>query len=187
MGYVIPADFSRVSLEYKPVSSIGSRPSFGFGVAGGPSDPLADAVLLSHLDNVLPRIGDNYVLERVVVRNDVEVVERLTNQVGLVTSPVAPPSVSALVRLATGLAGRANRGRVFLPGWLTEASLDDTGTIESGTLTDIQTAWDAFIADIDTGGLHPLVILHSTSSDPTPVTAAVVQGIAATQRRRLRR
>lgn len=97
---------------------------------------------------------------------------------------VAPPNVTFLVRKRTALGGRANRGRLFLPG-VAEAAVQNGGEIAAGTIAALQTACNDWLAGLTTLQM-PMVLLHNASSDPTDVSQLVVDSTAATQRRRLR-
>lgn len=96
----------------------------------------------------------------------------------------APPNVSYIATKRTGLGGRANRGRMYIPG-VPESFAGPDGVLVSPFDVDFEVACTAFLsalAVIDS----PMVLLHSASSDPTPVTGLVGQTTLATQRRRLR-
>lgn len=78
--------------------------------------------------------------------------------VGVSTGDALPPETALVVTLRTLLAGRANRGRVYLPNW--------TGTALSAPGTALQAAADAavaFITDVRTAlgtASMPLCIGH---------------------------
>lgn len=96
----------------------------------------------------------------------------------------APPNTAMLVKKITGLGGRKNRGRFYIPG-ISDDAVSSNGTILPGSLVLWQAEATTFLADLDTRGL-PMYLLHNSSSDPTEVSSLGVDGIAATQRRRLR-
>lgn len=107
---------------------------------------------------------------------------------GLDTDDASPSNVSWLIRKVTAGGGRPNRGRMYMPG-LAEGEVDGAGLINPAKVTVIQTGIDSFAADLATGLLEP-VVLHSAGSPvtiPTVITELLVDGRAATQRRRLRR
>jgi hypothetical protein len=99
-----------------------------------------------------------------------------------------PSNVAALVAKATGLAGRRNRGRFFLP-FIDESRVDASGRLSSAYQTALQAVADALYGVFhgDTGRpLGPVALLHSEApSTATNVTAFQLQPIVATQRRRL--
>lgn len=98
------------------------------------------------------------------------------------------PSGALLVRKVTAGGGRANRGRMFVPG-VVEANWDAGGELDAGDLAAYQGAFDALRGELIGLGVTP-VVLHDEASpvtDPTPITSFEVQPRAATQRRRLRR
>jgi len=104
---------------------------------------------------------------------------------GSLTGETCPPNVAALIQKRTALGGRRNRGRIYLPA-LRETQIHDDGVVDSAYLDELQNVATIFLGDMDTEG-NPLVILHSGSGAPTPITALNVDGRVATQRRRLRR
>lgn len=101
-----------------------------------------------------------------------------------------PPNCAVLVHKHTVLGGRANQGRAYLPGVSEIAgSLDSSGSFSPVTAASIaarvEDFWTAMGSLPAIGAVTP-VILHSGSSDPTPITNFTVASKIATQRRRLR-
>lgn len=96
------------------------------------------------------------------------------------------PNTAILLKKTTGVGGRANRGRMFLPPIWHEmggSNVSAAGVMGLDVVGEIQTAVDTWF-----GPLEP-VILHDDSSPvsvPTPITAITVQARLASQRRRLR-
>lgn len=101
-----------------------------------------------------------------------------------------PPNCAVLVQKRTGLGGRMNRGRMYLPGISSiDGQIDSGGNILPGGVAPVQSAVDAFFTFLNTSaglGTMTPVLLHSASSDPTPVASFVVADRLATQRRRMR-
>lgn len=109
-----------------------------------------------------------------------------TNQAGVGGrgSALAAPQCQGLINKKTGLAGRRQRGRSFIPNMI-ESQVGDLGDVDSTGKGLIQA-----IADIMFGGNTPfdtLVLLHSDGSTPTEVTSVVASGKVATLRRRYER
>jgi hypothetical protein len=96
-----------------------------------------------------------------------------------------PQNCSALFKKSTGVGGRKNRGRFYVPG-IAEALVGDTGVLSAGAITQFQGQADDFLGDLNTA-LLPMVVLHTSPLDtPTTVTALTIDTRIATQRRRLR-
>lgn len=95
----------------------------------------------------------------------------------------APPSnCSLLFSKRSGVAGRQNRGRMYMPPCLlAESNINQDGSFP---LTNLQTSADAFLENFSPD--LPMVILHTGAQAPTPVTSLVVRSVLATQRRRMR-
>jgi hypothetical protein len=185
MTYVIPPGFTRLSFTYAPVSPLGSAITWGIGLDANPSPTLLDVAQAWYEDEQQALVSEGYVLNRIEARNDTLVYERLLSLDGEDTSATPPPQVAALISLSTGLPGRSNRGRVYWPGVLEESAVNAQGQIDPLVRTTIQNQWENFLAALETIDATP-VILHSSSSDPTPVLSSVVRGNVATQRRRQR-
>lgn len=117
--------------------------------------------------------------------SDLAVYTEPVNLPGTTSGTGTPPQVALLIRKETGLAGRRNRGRMFLPQ-PGNNNVGEDGLVNATPLATYQAAADAFLADLATN-LVPMVILHEDSGiAPTPVSALVVSNVVATQRRRLR-
>jgi hypothetical protein len=94
------------------------------------------------------------------------------------------------VRKNTARGGRRGRGRIYLPWFIAEDGVDEVGLITPGTIGAIQAAMDVWrtkLVDFDL----PMYVLHnsgiSATGTPDQVTSLRVQGMIATQRRRLGR
>jgi hypothetical protein len=100
------------------------------------------------------------------------------------------PVSGALVKFTTGLRGRANRGRFYIPV-TAEAAVQD-GAITSTYLPTAQTGWNSFLANLQAATPNPFELVvasydreHSgNAAHATPVTAVTVESLTATQRRR---
>lgn len=186
MGYQIPAGYSRVVVEYGAVSTSGSAPCWGFTTDQPPLDISAANLAAWCTDTLAPITTNDYLIERVTMRNDLEFVEAPVGEVGGLGGDGAPPAVAALITMATGLVGRANRGRLYVPGVVLDVAIDGGGNIDAGTVADITDAFEALEALLALAD-GSFQIGHSTETAPTPVTSWRVENVAATQRRRLRR
>lgn len=104
---------------------------------------------------------------------------------GLAAQNSVPSNCALLVRKASILSGRANRGRFYLPWSLEESDVSAIGIIDGSTVTDYQGLMDDFLTALSANDV-PMVVLHSGAGTPAPVSALNVAGLVATQRRRLR-
>lgn len=103
---------------------------------------------------------------------------------------VAPPQVAMLITKNTGLGGRRNRGRMFIP-FPSEADIEANGRVESSALTVLQGVATALEATAN-GGVGrnngDLVLLHDRApTTPTTIVGLVASPLAATQRKRFDR
>ena len=98
------------------------------------------------------------------------------------TSSVIPNQCATVVSLRTGVSGRANRGRSYLPG-VGPGSLTTSGTIDGGTAAAIALGIADFFTDMGTDGHNPVVYSRSQRA-AIAVTSVVVDEVVDTQRRR---
>lgn len=92
-----------------------------------------------------------------------------------------------LVRKNTSDGGRAGRGRWFLPG-MPESVIGGDGALDGTNRTNMQGDIDELLPAWAAEGLDA-VVLHGPGSPlsvPSPITSLTVDGLAATQRRRMR-
>lgn len=123
----------------------------------------------------------------------------IANVVGTNGNLCPPANVAMIVKKTTGLSGRGNRGRLYLPWFGNESIVNEAGIIDAGSVTGAQTRFSAWRARLVTD-TTPLVIanrvydlpwdnparkLVAVNIGPT-VTAVVVEALCATQRRRMR-
>lgn len=147
----------------------------------------ANLAFAAFADNVLPDLSDDLTLQRAVfsvgTAGDPDIAESsITPDQGGVNFASVPPQVAVLVRKNSGVGGRKNRGRLYLPGCRAD-EVDSSGTVTPTTTAAIQAACTAMFADLEAGGMQP-AILHGTGLTPTDMVAYVVSNHTATQRRR---
>lgn len=185
MGYVIPNGYSRVTFEYDAVSLAGSAPVWGISIESNPTSDMLDLFQAWYETDWAPLVSEAYILRRIVMRNDFVSLEREILLAGESTAADCQPNTALLVSLSSGLVGRANRGRVYFPGVLNEDTVSGSGLVFAGKIEDYDTAFQALGTALAAEDAS-MVILHSNSSDPTPVVGYTIQQRVATQRRRLR-
>lgn len=103
-------------------------------------------------------------------------------------------NTARLVTKLTGVGGRRNKGRMYLPAPI-ESVVNVDGSITNQSTTDQQTNADGYFDDlIALGSIQALVLFHSYDSEdppvplptPTQLTSFRVESKCATQRRRMR-
>lgn len=111
------------------------------------------------------------------------------------TAPVGsmPPNGAYLVRKTTARGGKKGRGRFYVPPFnLSELGVDNIGAIAPDSLSGLQGEWNIFLSACATEGV-PLFLLHDNPlppllpPPPDAILSVIVEGMTATQRRRLRR
>lgn len=195
MPAVIPEGFGRATLLFRYIASQRSQAiTFGFGddPSVSPNQNATDirsAWITTFIPAALSSLYSLYGVQVTINRGSGPMTgQNMTPSPGTGAQEVAPPNVAVLMTKETAEGGRANRGRVYLPnGYTNEVSTNGAGVIDAGFVTSTQTRWTNFIAALVTAGL-PMMILHPADGpEPTPVTGGIVQGLVATQRRRLRK
>lgn len=104
------------------------------------------------------------------------------------TQSILPPSsnCSILVKKTSGIVGKKNRGRMYVPPFnVTEADIDPRGIVTPAERDAMQVFYSNMLDDLAAADLN-MVILHHGAGAPTPVTQLLVEGLLATQRRRMR-
>lgn len=188
MGVIIPTGYAQVQLNYgsSTFDSGHAQNSFGLQLVD-PVDlqTLAESIGEAWTETLLLVTHEAIALSNVVILTDTERYEAGVYQAGNRTGDLAPPQVTTLVKLTTALRGRANQGRMYLPGLLNDGDIYDDGTINPTWVTDLATSFGTFNS-MWASEATQTVILHSTALAPTPVNNAIIESKIATQRRRLR-
>lgn len=100
------------------------------------------------------------------------------------------PAAAALIKLQTGLRGRDNRGRIYLP-WLSEAQVTK-GVLNGTTASDRTANWTTFASAIAADGTTPCHLAVASydrahagaGAHITSIVTLAMEGAIATQRRR---
>jgi hypothetical protein len=160
----------------------------GAGASQGLADAIVDA-FISNMDDGVPLagrfLGGTVRFGAAPFGPTFEVSRNVQGLAG--TVGMAPPNCAKLVQKRTGLGGRANRGRLFLP-FVVEVNVNDQGDMTSAYANAEQnrvTNW--VVATNSLGDIASAVVLHNNPAiAPTDVISHVLQVRVATQRRRLR-
>jgi hypothetical protein len=149
-------------------------------------------------------LSDDVVLERVIGRFGQQpgqedlVFESTSAPVrGVIAVDMAPQNVAVLIKKKTNLGGRANQGRWFFPGILTDGAVNAVGALTPVFRDLVQGQANAWmigmqINDPNYPTLNPYLLhrpdpVTGATQLPTEISALQVDATVATQRRRLRR
>lgn len=95
----------------------------------------------------------------------------------------AIPAAACVLTLRTAFRGRTHRGRLFL-GPISEGG-QTAGILTGGVfLTNVQNAWDSWLAAMVAAGFQPVVASYKFPAGQVPITSILVNQVVATQRRR---
>lgn len=202
MARVIPPGYAEVRFVQK---ALGDPDPYictlGVGVAeaGGDFEQAAVTAATAWVNNILPGQSSSLTLVQVDLLvgqdgGDPLITTSVQGVAGGTSSNMLPQNCAVLVQKRTGLAGRSNRGRFYIPLLAREAQVDQYGTIDSAERSDYQNSVNGFLGDLQSPELEfpalPPVILHNSrgadTPDPTLITSMIVDPVIATQRRRLR-
>lgn len=107
--------------------------------------------------------------------------------VGTGSASSAPPNCAVLISKQTAAGGRRNRGRMFIPPLFpSEATIGPDGVIAGIDLEALQGIWTVFLGRLLTADYAPMLYHQTGDQTPTAITGLLVNGLIATQRRRLR-
>lgn len=196
MSIVIPPGFAHIDMAFRHVDyQRDAHVTLGVGFTTFPgSGVVAQAVLDAWLASLNTRLDSNVTLRQVeaTIGQDgsdplVEVVINTTT--GGASASSVSPGQAVGIRKNTGLGGRRNSGRMFLPWFLPEGNVNEVGIINSSTVDVIQTQATLFWSElVDDPALDGMVILHRTGGSsvppPTLVTSLQVDNVVSSQRRR---
>lgn len=191
---VIPSGFGEASVEIGIPGDAGpAYVIFGYQFPGGGS-PQANANTLAGILATTPGFrsltSSTNNIRQVVVRENYAgpflfIANATINAFGTLAGAAPSPQVSYLLRKSTGLAGRQNRGRMYVPA-ANEDEIDAGGFLSAPAVADRQASADLFFNALVSASL-PMYILHTDPAlSPTEVDSLEVDGKVATQRRRLR-
>lgn len=177
--------------------------TIGFGNPTPPTLANAESIKSAFVTYMTPTLQSQYKTQKVAMRYQDSPTEQTyiettsaADAAGSGTSPL-PSNCAIVIQKKTGLAGKKNRGRFFVPG-INEGLVNALGDIDSGAVASLQTnvnamytAWNTVVDELvihhnipyvkgvpGTGGPDP-------SQIPTNITSLVVAPRIGTQRRRM--
>lgn len=195
MGAIIPPGFAQVLHRIRMSTATSDYlVTYGVSVETPGSQAMVNALHSAFSDTWDDFMPTGYTIPGAILRVGQDGTDPVTFEsnnaagTGAGGAGVFPPNTAMLVQKRTGLGGRRNRGRMYIPAVVPEAGADNAGLIDPTYLAGRQTAATAFLAAVAAvSGVGTMVVLHSEApSTPAGVTSLVVDPRLATQRRRLR-
>lgn len=155
-------------------------------------DDMAQGFLEMFATSIAPGIDSNVIMRdvRMVLGQDgadpVLGFSR-TSVTGSAVRESTAPALACLIRLNTGLGGRRNRGRKFIPWGLNDNAVSERGAVEASSVTGWNNRMSTFEGELEDNQWVP-VVLHGTGQsavpDPTPITSMSCSPVISTQRQR---
>lgn len=183
----IPTGYYEVAFEHSISGSLRTAVcTWGVHYTGSNVTADADDVRLAWKNRILSFMTTNYTLIETRFRDAVGTAIVIPgSDAGTNSATAATPNMAFLVKKLTGLGGRKNHGRLYLPG-VEESVVDPTGVVDSSVVSALTTGFVNFVNDMAASNFFS-VLLHNGTTAPTPITAVQAESLAATQRRRMRK
>lgn len=184
----IPSNSYQVTLNW--TGTFGGRENMatviGVSAANTSLEEAAEAVGTAAVPTLVAGMSDKITLTDVRADSQTQFALFAVGEAGGEPAEQCPSNCALLVRKRSGLKGRQNQGRMYLPGWLPESKVNGGGVITNQWVSDAQDSMDAFYAGLVAGGV-PMRLLHLSTSSSTSVVDLLVENRIATQRRRIGR
>lgn len=192
---IIPPGFANVALRFDHSSY--PRPAYTtFGVdlgsASGDPDTLADTLALNLTPSIPSQLDSNVTWSETRIwigqdGGDPIIGINNTPRQGQASRTSVSPGVAVLVRKNTATGGRRGRGAMYLPWYVNQTAVSETGIIASASMTALNTAMSNLMSDLSSSPFS-MVLLHSAGisvpPDPSPVTSLSVSQVISRQGRR---
>jgi hypothetical protein len=198
---VIPPGYAQFSF-FLNNATVGHRCVWTIGgkLAGSGLSPAQGAALQLAVATALKPLWDSQVMQtgfHALIGNDGPpmALDVSDNTVGTATTlQMLPPNVTYLLKKSTAFAGRAFRGRIYLP-FVDNGAVSEAGVVSGARMTALIAAAAALFTAPGTGsstGVTGWWLLHRaepgvTPPAPTQITNISTTSMVATQRRRLER
>ena len=182
MALIVPPGYYSASFEFQ--SALGTSPfitTCGFETSSEYTPvEYANALHQIYGDTMMPYTYNTLSLQRVnlFIGNDGasgSVSSALAPVAGQKSSGTSPPiAMAAIAQKQTDFVGRSGRGRMFLPGMITEAGTDENGAIIGGDKTDIEGAlsdfYDQLVPTIpEADAFRPVLLSSKSPGVPKPI------------------
>lgn len=181
MSLVIPPGYA--SAAFVLTGAVGTQPyvtTIGLDIrdAGGDFVAVADQSFSAYHTAIMAETSNQLTLDRVTLSVGQDgpggsVDSTLAPVAGSKTGQYPPTACSLIARKSTNELGRRGRGRMFIPGVLGEADIDQDGTVQAGRRTALNTALNLFLNMLGPSGPTSIaipVLLHGPSVTPIPPT-----------------
>lgn len=184
--FPIPSGFLQVVFNWHSDNFASGKGATIFGMQRPDSDldDVGDFLHDQWASNLQEIQSGRIILATIKMIGDDDFHETVVNEFGGSGEAMPSYNTTALVKLTSNLRGHGNQGRNYWPGFVTEESVDEAGTVAGDVYNDINTGMIGFF-DFTGQEVSP-VILHRNGDDPTVVTGVLLDRKVGSQRRRIR-
>jgi hypothetical protein len=181
VSLVIPPGFG--SAAFVLTGAVGTQPyvtTIGVSLAsvGGDFVAAANSCFTAYATTIMAETSNQLTLDRVTLSVGSDgpggsVDSTLAPVAGVKSGQYPPTACSLIVRKSTNELGRRGRGRMFIPGVLGEADIDQDGTVAAGRRTALNLVLGTFLEEltVPTSGLDTVpYLLHGPSIPALPPT-----------------
>lgn len=198
MPLVVPPGYANAAFTF--TGAVGTQPyvttlGLSYGLQDESVVDVANALFDYYVDNLLPVTTNQLTLDRVQLyvgddgpSGSVDS-SRAPVPGAISSSNFTPTAMSAIARKVTARLGRSGRGRMFLPGVLGEANVDQDGTIQAVHRTALNLALFGFREDMvaaDGIAMLPYLLHTNATQEPDLITSFVVSDLVGWIRGRIR-
>lgn len=203
MSLVIPPGFGSAALIFNGAQ--GTQPyvttiGVDLNAAEGDFVGAANSVMAAYAASIIGRTSNQLTLDRVTLSVGQDgpggsVDSDLAPYPGTSTGTFPPTALSAIARKVTNRLGRGGRGRMFLPGAVTETEVDQDGALTPASRAALNPELEDFLDNLRLGnpGGPPTaqismtpVLLHSNSDAPDEITSLIASDLVGWIRGRIR-
>lgn len=200
MSLIIPPGYGLAAIEVTSIQ--GTSPfvttiGLDLGAVGGDFVDAANRVFVCYTNNFLTSMGTAFTVNRVILTvgqdgGSGSVISTESPVAGTRTGTFGSVVQAVLLNKVTNVLGRQGRGRMFIPGVLSQTEVNTSGIISSGSVTAFQADADGFYDELLDPGITsapslPPVLLHSNAVlAPTTIQALQVSSKTGIQRKRIR-
>jgi hypothetical protein len=203
VSLIIPPGYA--SAAFILTGAVGTQPyvtTMGLDISGAGGDfvGVANVAFNAYALKIMPETTSGLTLDRVTLSVGQDgpggsVDSSAAPVAGGASGTYPPTALSVIGRKVTNSLGRRGRGRMFVPGVITETHVDQDGTIGGNRRDQLNIVFGDFLTQLEAGSPGaepepipvPPVLLHGSAPlTPTPITGMICSDLVGWIRGRIR-